>query len=97
MDEETYEEDTNTSYDSEFILAEGSSIAFAPDLDNQQLKMRANFRDYFFYAITGVSTDPSSEGKCASECFQSADHCCASVIARDPDTGLTMTDTLCMN
>jgi hypothetical protein len=34
MDAETYEEDLNTSYDSEFMLVEGSSIAFAPDLDN---------------------------------------------------------------
>jgi hypothetical protein len=65
--------------------------------DVSQEKMRMTFRDYFMYAVSGKSSDPSQAGQCSIQCFSLPTFCCASISSLDASTGLTSFDNLCMN
>ena len=65
--------------------------------DTVQERMRMTFRDYFMYALSGKTSDPSRAGQCSIQCFSLPTFCCASINSLDASTGLTSFDNLCMN
>lgn len=65
-------------------------------VDWQQQDMRAEFRDYFGYAIMGDMWDNSKPSECNEGCDAEFEMCCVHVAMQDMDTQVTNHEYYCM-
>jgi len=54
--------------------------------DDKETKMRVAFRDFFYWALVGETTDPEVASTCTSACGEITDMCCATVLMKKDTT-----------
>jgi hypothetical protein len=73
-----------------------NDIEFTDIVSFTQQDMRAEFRDYFGYAIMGDMWDETKPSKCEDSCDAEYEMCCVQVAMQDMETQVSSYESYCM-